>query len=62
MTRCWRGSSPLESRLTSCLEESNNDPLERFMTRWLEADGRRIQREDQRQEEDRRLQVQEQEH
>ena len=24
------------------LEESNNDPLERLMTRWLEADGRRM--------------------
>ena len=43
------------------LEESNNDPLERLMTRWLEADERRMQREDQRREEDRRLQAQQQE-
>ena len=43
------------------LEESNNDPLERLMTRWLEADGRRMQREDQRREEDLRLQAQQQE-
>ena len=43
------------------LEESNNDPLEHRMTRWLEADGRRMQREDQRREEDLRLQAQQQE-
>ena len=43
------------------LEESNNYPLERLMTRWLEADGRRMLREDQRWEEDRRLQAQQQE-
>ena len=43
------------------LEESNNDPLERLMTKWLEADGRRMQREDQRREEDRRLQAQQHE-
>ena len=42
------------------LEESNKDSLERFMTIWLEADGRRLQREDQRREEDRRLQAQQQ--
>ena len=43
------------------LEESNNNHLGRLMTRWLEADGRRMQREDQRREEDRRLQAQQQE-
>ena len=40
------------------LEESNNNLFEHFMTRWLEADGRRMQREDQRREEDRQLQAQ----
>ena len=42
-------------------EESNNDSLECFMTRWLEANGRRMQREDQSWEKDRRLQAQQQE-
>ena len=43
------------------LEEHNNKSLERFMTWWLEADGRRMQGEDQKQEEDRRHQAQQQE-
>ena len=56
-----RGSSLSESSSTSCVRGEQYDPLERFMTRWLEADGRRMQREDQRQEKDRRLQAQQQE-